>query len=73
MPKGPNMEHRPADAIGCAVNVAKIATGEMEEVQTKISGRTRSGAAGGIARRERLSDSRRSEIARDAANVRWSE
>ena len=31
MPRGPNGEKRPADAVGCAVTVAKIATGEIEE------------------------------------------
>ena len=31
MPKGPRGEKRPADVVGCAVMVAKIATGEIEE------------------------------------------
>jgi hypothetical protein len=31
MPKGPKGEKRPADAVGAAVKVAKIATGEVEE------------------------------------------
>ena len=31
MPKGPKGEKRPADAIGTAIKVAKIATGEIEE------------------------------------------
>ena len=31
MPRGPKGEKRPADAIGAAVMVAKIATGEIEE------------------------------------------
>ena len=31
MPRGPNGERRPADVVGCAVTVAKIATGELEE------------------------------------------
>ena len=31
MPRGPNGEKRPADVVGCAVTVAKIATGEIEE------------------------------------------
>ena len=30
MPRGPNDEKRPADVIGAAVMVAKIATGEIE-------------------------------------------
>ena len=35
MPRGPNGEQRPADAVGCAVMVAKIATGEVEEVSRR--------------------------------------
>ena len=31
MPRGPKGEKRPADVIGAAVMVAKIATGEIEE------------------------------------------
>lgn len=31
MPKGPKGEKRPADVIGAAVMVAKIATGEIQE------------------------------------------
>ena len=31
MPRGPEGEKRPADAVGAAVMVAKIATGEIEE------------------------------------------
>ncbi len=31
MPKGPKGEKRPADVIGAAVKVMKIATGEIED------------------------------------------
>lgn len=31
MPKGPKGEKSPADVIGAAITVAKIATGETEE------------------------------------------
>jgi hypothetical protein len=31
MPKGPNGEKRPADAIGLAVLVGRITTGEIED------------------------------------------
>ena len=31
MPRGPNGEKRPAHTVGCAVMVAQIATGEIEE------------------------------------------
>jgi hypothetical protein len=34
MPKGPNGQKRPADAIGLAVMIGKIATGEAEDKHT---------------------------------------
>ena len=69
MPRGPNGERRPADVIGNAVMVMKIATGEMED--NRKSGRTRSGLAGGKARAESLTTERRSAIAKKAAAARW--
>ena len=33
MPKGPRGERRPRDVVGCAVMVAKIATGEIEDTK----------------------------------------
>jgi hypothetical protein len=35
MPRGPHGEKRPADVIGNAVMVAKIATGEVEDTKTE--------------------------------------
>jgi hypothetical protein len=37
MPEGPKGEKRPADVIGAAVMVGKIATGEIVEVEEKPS------------------------------------
>lgn len=71
MPKGPRGEKRPADVIGNAVMVARIATGEIEDTIEKKSGRVRSGKAGAKARAESLTSQERSEIARKAANARW--
>ena len=71
MPKGPHGQKRPADIVGCAVAVAKIATGEIEETPVKKSGRVRSGHAGGKARAEALTKDERREIAKKAAAVRW--
>lgn len=71
MPKGPRGEMRPADVIGGAIMVARIAIGEIEESPAIKSGRIRSGHAGGKARAEKLSASRRSEVARGAASARW--
>ena len=69
MPRGPNGERRPADVIGNAVMVAKIATGEIED--NKKSGRVRSGKVGAKARKNALTPEERSEIAKLAAEVRW--
>ena len=66
MPKGPNGQKRPADVIGCAVAVGRIATGENEETSIEPQG-----SAGGRARAETLSPSKRSEIASLAAKRRW--
>lgn len=71
MPTGPRGEHRPADAIGCAIMVARIATGEIEEKTSPPSGKVRSGEAGGKARAEKLSSSQRKKIAKKAAETRW--
>lgn len=71
MPKGPRGEKRPADVIGNAVLIGKIATGE--EKDTRVSNnRRRSGIAGAKARKESLTAARRSEIAINAAKERWS-
>jgi hypothetical protein len=71
MPKGPRGERRPSDVIGTAITVAKIATGELEDDIRPLSGRVRSGKAGGKARAERLSAEDRSKVARKAASARW--
>jgi hypothetical protein len=66
MPKGPNGQKRPADSIGCAVLVGRIATGEIEESAKP------KGVAGGVARAKCLSSDERSKIAKAAAEARWS-
>jgi len=72
MPRGPKGEKRPADVIGCAIMVAKIATGEITENLKESSGKVRSGQAGSKARAEKLSQKERTAIAKKAASVRWS-
>jgi hypothetical protein len=67
MPKGPRGEKRPADVIGNAVHVMRIATGEIED---KITAKPKR-AKGGTARARALTDQQRSEIARTAAAARW--
>ena len=64
MPIGPNGERRPSDPIACAVMVAKIATGEIQDPKPEQRN-------GGLARARALTPERRSEIARKAARARW--
>ena len=71
MPRGPKGEKRPADAVGAAVMVAKIATGETEEIRGKAPNRAKGGLKGGKARAAALTPEQRSEIARVAATARW--
>jgi hypothetical protein len=71
MPKGPRGEKRPADVIGCAIMVAKIATGELEEDLQEPTGRMQSGKAGGAARAAKLTAKQRATIAKNAAEARW--
>ena len=71
MPKGPRGEKRPADAIGRAILVAKIATGEVEETPELSSAAAEMGRKGGKKRAENLSKARRSQIAKKAAATRW--
>lgn len=75
MPKGPKGEKRPADAIGLAVMIGKIATGEVAD-ETPDDGKDPSakalGAKGGKARAAKLTAEQRSEIAKKAAAKRWS-
>ena len=68
MPRGPNGEKRPADAVGCAVMVAMIATGEIEE---ELSAHREGKVNGGKARMNSMTGEERSELARTAARARW--
>lgn len=73
MPKGPRGEKRPADAIGRAIMVAKIATGEIDDNATPAdkAHHSRGGKKGGAARAAALTPEQRSEIAKKAAAKRW--
>jgi hypothetical protein len=51
--------------------VAKIATGELDDSVTPLSGKVRSGKAGGKARAENLTQAERYKIAKKAASTRW--
>jgi hypothetical protein len=71
MPKGPQGQKRPADVIGNAVHVMRIATGEVEDKPSKAPARAKGGRKGAAVRAQRLTDEQRSEIARVAATARW--
>jgi hypothetical protein len=77
MPKGPKGEKRPADVNARAVMIAKIATGEIEDVRPTPESEGKNPAAvalgrmGGQARAKGLSRKKRKEIARKAARSRW--
>ena len=72
MPKGPNGQKRPADAIGLAVMIGKIATGEVEDAREDVSSAAaQMGKLGGKARAAAMTPERRAEIAKAAAAKRW--
>lgn len=74
MPTGPKGEKRPADAIGLAVKIARIATGEDEDFHVddgKDKAAQALGRKGGKKRAESMTPERRSEIARKASSIRW--
>jgi hypothetical protein len=75
MPRGPKGEKRPADVIGNAIHVMRIATGEIEETTTddgKNAAAVALGRMGGKARADGMTAKRRKEIAKKAAKTRWS-
>ena len=77
MPRGPKGEKRPADVIGAAVMVGRIATGEIKEGagappdDGKDSAAVALGRKGGAARAAGMTAKRRKEIAKKAAAKRW--
>lgn len=78
MPKGPQGQKRPADVIGNAVRVMRIATGEEDDSATPDKRNpaavalSKLGASkGGMARAARLTSKKRKDIAKKAAKARW--
>ena len=73
MPKGPRGERRPADVIGNAVHVMRIATGEVQDnpLEPGKEYARKGGLKGGPARAKKLSPKKRREIAQKAAQKRW--
>ena len=71
MPRGPRGEKRPADVIGNAVKVMRIATGEESE-ETDSANRNAAAELGSRVGKARAArPERRAEIARKAAKKRW--
>jgi hypothetical protein len=75
MPRGPKGEKRPADVVGNAIHVMRIATGEIEETLPPDDGKDPAavslGRKGGAARAAGMTAKRRKEIAKKAAAKRW--
>ena len=74
MPTGPKGEKRPADVIGKAVRVMRIATGEESDNildDGKNPAAKALGAKGGAARAKSMTAEQRKEIAQKAAAKRW--
>src|SRR4051794_25680616 len=75
MPTGPKGQRRPADVIGNAIKVARIATGEEEEEYVakpeKNEAAAELGRKGGAARAKAMTPEKRAEVARKAAESRW--
>ena len=67
---GPQGQKRPADVVGCAVMVGKIATGEIEGLEVDQAKR-KARVAGGLARNRSLIKEKRKEIAQKAVAGRW--
>ncbi len=71
MPKGPKGEKRPADVIGNAVLVARLATGQETEELAEVSPGAALGKLGGQARARNLTPEQRTDQAKRAATKRW--
>jgi hypothetical protein len=76
MPKGPKGQKRPADVIGNAVHVMRIATGEIPNEHSSLDdGKNKAavelGRKGGAARAKSLPAAKRIQIAKNAARTRW--
>jgi hypothetical protein len=75
MAVGPKGQKRPADVNARAVMIAKIATGEIEDMTTddgKNAAAVSLGRMGGKARAAGMTAKKRKEIAKKAAATRWS-
>jgi hypothetical protein len=73
IPNGPRGERRPADAIGNAVQVMQIATGEIEETPAPLNPGAEMGRKGGKTQADAMTPERRAEIAKAEATKCWAQ
>jgi hypothetical protein len=74
VPRGPRGEKRPADVIGNAVHVMRIATGEVEKANDESPAAAlgrRGGLKGGKARAAKMTPEERRAAAKKAVEARW--
>ena len=76
MPRGPKGERRPADVIGNAVRVMRIATGEEADTEEHrdpdaVARGSIGGNVGGKIRAAKMTPEERSKSASNAARSRW--
>ena len=76
MPRGPQGQWRPANPVAAGVHIAKLATGEIEEIceappRPSPTADSRRASKGGKARADSMTPSQRSALGKYAANARW--
>lgn len=71
MPKRPKGQKRPADAIGFAAIVVRLAIQDITETTAPSSAKRISRGAGSPARQRAPTEERRRQTAEIAAEVRW--
>ena len=71
MPRNANRQKCPVNSIGCAVMVAKIATGEIEDTALKQPAKRANGLADSKARLNNTTKAQRTQIAKKVASARW--
>ena len=76
MPKGPKGEWRPPDSVACAIHVAKLSTGEIQETyeappRPNPEEDKQRASKGGKARTAAMTREQRSALGKVAAAARW--
>jgi hypothetical protein len=74
MPRGPKGQKRPADVIGAAIMVGRIATDEAREKKSDSAAAAlgrKGGLKGGKARAAKMSADERRQAAKKAIEARW--